>query len=294
MISSTASTETETPAEQSSRAPRRVLVLEAGRIDSDYWVDLWRYRDLFAILAWRDIAVRYKQTVIGGAWAILRPLVTMIIFTIIFGRLAKFPSDGDAPYPVLVFAGMLPWFLFSSILADASQSLVSNANLVGKVYFPRIVIPAAAAMVAIIDFLINLALLAAMMLFYGMAPSWRMLLLPGFVLLAFLASFGPALVVTSLNAKYRDFRFIVPFIVQFGLYVSPVGFSSAVVPQEWRLLYSVNPVVGVIDGFRWCVLGGDSPLYVPGFLLSIAVVAAFLIIGFRYFRRTERGLADLL
>ncbi|ATQ69895.1 MULTISPECIES: ABC transporter permease [Methylosinus] len=294
MISSTASTETETPAEQSSRTPRRVLVLEAGRIDSDYWVDLWRYRDLFAILAWRDIAVRYKQTVIGGAWAILRPLVTMIIFTIIFGRLAKFPSDGDAPYPVLVFAGMLPWFLFSSILADASQSLVSNANLVGKVYFPRIVIPAAAAMVAIIDFLINLALLAAMMLFYGMAPSWRMLLLPGFVLLAFLASFGPALVVTSLNAKYRDFRFIVPFIVQFGLYVSPVGFSSAVVPQEWRLLYSINPVVGVIDGFRWCVLGGDSPLYVPGFLLSIAVVAGFLIIGFRYFRRTERGLADLL
>ncbi|OBS53912.1 phosphate ABC transporter permease [Methylosinus sp. 3S-1] len=271
-----------------------MLVLEAGRIDSDYWVDLWRYRDLFAILAWRDIAVRYKQTVIGGAWAILRPLVTMIIFTIIFGRLAKFPSDGDAPYPVLVFAGMLPWFLFSSILADASQSLVSNANLVGKVYFPRIVIPAAAAMVAIIDFLINLALLAAMMLFYGMAPSWRMLLLPGFVLLAFLASFGPALVVTSLNAKYRDFRFIVPFIVQFGLYVSPVGFSSAVVPQEWRLLYSINPVVGVIDGFRWCVLGGDSPLYVPGFLLSIAVVAGFLIIGFRYFRRTERGLADLL
>jgi lipopolysaccharide transport system permease protein len=295
MTLSTTSTESIASAERGSGAPAlRVLVLEAGRIESEYWSDLWRYRDLFAILAWRDITVRYKQTVIGGAWAIVRPCVTMVIFTIVFGRLAKLPSDGDAPYPVLVFAGMLPWFLFSSILADASQSLVTNANLVGKVYFPRIVIPAAAAMVALVDFAINLALLAVMMLCYGIGPSWRILMLPAFVVLAFLASFGPALVVTSLNAKYRDFRFIVPFIVQFGLYVSPVGFSSAVVPEEWRFVYSINPVVGVIDGFRWCVLGGESPLYLPGFLLSIAVVGGFLWVGFRYFRRTERSLADLL
>lgn len=295
MTFSSTSTDSMPSADRGSPAPaRRVLVLEAGRLDSDYWSDLWRYRDLFAILAWRDIAVRYKQTVIGGVWAIMRPLVTMIIFTVVFGRLAQLPSDGAAPYPALVFAGMLPWFLFSSILSDASQSLVSNSNLVGKVYFPRIVIPAAAAMVALVDFSINLVLLAAMMLVYGVTPSWRLLLLPAFVLLAFLASFGPALVVTSLNARYRDFRFIVPFIVQFGLYVSPVGFSSSVVPDQWRLLYSINPVVGVIDGFRWCVLGGESPLYLPGFLLSIVVVSGFLWVGFRYFRRTERSLADLL
>ena len=274
--------------------PTRSIVLEAGRAEQNYWADLWHYRELFAILAWRDITVRYKQTVIGVAWAVVRPFLTMVIFTIVFGRLANLPSDGATPYPVLVFAGMLPWFLFSSILSDASNSLVGNANLVGKVYFPRIIIPASAAVVAIVDFAINFALLAGLMLWYGFWPSWHIIFLPLVIVLAVLASLGPALLITALNVKYRDFRYIIPFIMQFGLYVSPVGFSSAVVPQQWRLLYSLNPVVGVIDGFRWCLLGGESRIYLPGFALSLAVVAFFLWLGIRHFRRTERTFADLL
>jgi lipopolysaccharide transport system permease protein len=275
-------------------AAERTVILEAGRADRNYWSDLWRYRELFAILAWRDVAVRYKQTAIGVAWAVLRPFLTMVIFTIVFSRLAKLPSDGETPYPVLVFTGMLPWFLFSSILGDASSSLVSNANLVNKVYFPRIIIPAATATVALVDFSINLLLLFAMMLWFWFWPGWQVIFLPAFVVLAVLASLGPALFITALNVKYRDFRYIIPFIMQFGLYVSPVGFSSAVVPDQWRLLYSLNPVVGVIDGFRWCLLGGQSQLYLPGFTMSLGAVAFFLWLGIWSFRRTERTFADLL
>ena len=277
-----------------SHANERVLVLEPGRAERHYWADLWTYRELFAILAWRDVAVRYKQTVIGVAWAIVRPLLTMIIFTVIFGTLARLPSDGGTPYPLLVFAGMLPWFLFSSILTDASNSLIGNAHLIGKVYFPRMIIPAAAAAVALVDFAINLVILLGLMVWYGFWPSWQVVFLPAFIALAVLASLGPALYITALNVKYRDFRYIIPFMVQVGLYVSPVGFSSAVIPEEWRLLYSLNPVVGVIDGFRWCLLGGQSQLYVPGFLGSLAVVAAFLVVGVRYFRKTERTFADVV
>jgi lipopolysaccharide transport system permease protein len=272
----------------------RVLVLEAGRAERHYWRDLWAYRELFMILAWRDVAVRYKQTVIGVAWAVLRPFLTMVVFTVVFGQLAKLPSEGDAPYPILVFAGMLPWFLFSAILSEASNSLVGNANLVGKVYFPRIIIPTSSAVVALVDFAINLLILFMLMIWYGFMPTWRIALLPAFVLLAVAASLGPAFLVTALNVKYRDFRYIIPFIVQFGVYVSPVGFSSAVVPDKWRFWYSLNPLVGVIDGFRWCVLGGDSRLYAPGFLLSLGVVALFLWLGITYFRRMERSFADLI
>ncbi len=272
----------------------RRTVLEAGRADRNYWHDLWHYRELFAMLAWRDISVRYKQTVIGIAWAIIRPLLTMVVFTIIFGNLAKLPSDGAVPYPLLVFAGMLPWFLFSSILSDASNSLVSNANLISKVYFPRLIIPSAAGVVALVDFAINLVILFGLMVWYGFLPNWQIVFLPAFVFLAVIASLGPALFITSLNVKYRDFRFLIPFLVQFGLYVSPVGFSSAVVPEGWRFLYSLNPVVGVIDGFRWCLLGGESHLYVPGFLGSLCVVAAMLWLGIRHFRRTEKTFADLI
>jgi len=272
----------------------RVLVLEPGRAERHYWRDLWTYRELFAILAWRDVAVRYKQTVIGVLWAVVRPLLTMLVFTIVFGRLAGLPTEGGAPYPILVFAGMLPWFLFSTILSDASNSLVGNASLVGKVYFPRIIIPSSSAVVALIDFSINLVILAALMVWFGFHPNWQILLLPAFVALAVVASLGPALLLTALNVKYRDFRFIIPFIVQFGLYISPVGFSSAVVPEQWRFWYSLNPMVGVIDGFRWCVLGGNSTLYMPGFLLSLGVVALFLWFGVTYFRRTERTFADLI
>jgi lipopolysaccharide transport system permease protein len=271
-----------------------LLVLEPGRAERHYWRDLWTYRELFVILAWRDVAVRYKQTVIGVAWAVVRPLLTTVIFTVVFGRLAKFPSEAGAPYPVMVFAGMLPWFLFSTILSEASISLVGNANLIGKVYFPRLIIPASSAIVALVDFAINLAILLGLMLWYGFPPSWHIALLPAFVALAMLASLGPALLITALNVKYRDFRYIIPFIVQFGLYISPVGFSSAIVPDRWRFWYSLNPVVGAIDGFRWCVLGGESALYLPGFLLSLAVVALLLPLGIGYFRRTERSFADLV
>jgi len=213
---------------------------------------------------------------------------------VVFGRLAGLPSDGGAPYPVLVFTGMLPWFLFSSILSEASGSLIGNANLISKVYFPRLVIPTAAAVVAVVDFLINFAMLVLIMAWTGFVPSWRVVWLPAFVLLAVLASLGPALLITALNVKYRDFRYIIPFLVQFGLYVSPVGFSSAVVPEAWRFLYSLNPVVGVIDGFRWCVIGEASRLYLPGFAASLVVVGVFLWLGVRYFRATERTFADMV
>ena len=275
-------------------ASERLLILEQGRAERNYWSDLWHYRELFAILAWRDVSVRYKQTVVGVAWAVLRPLITVLIFTIVFGRLAKLPTDGAVPYPVLVFAGMLPWFLFSSILSDASNSLVGNANLISKVYFPRLIIPASSGVVALVDFAINLLLLFALQLFYGIFPSWRIIFLPLFIALAIATSLGPALYITALNVKYRDFRYIIPFLIQFGLYVSPVGFSSAVIPADWRFWYSLNPVVGVIDGFRWCLLGGESQLYWPGFMVSIAVALALLWIGISYFRRTERTFADLV
>jgi lipopolysaccharide transport system permease protein len=276
-----------------STAPR-VLVLEPGRTERYYWRDLWAYRELFAMLAWRDAAVRYKQMAIGIAWAVIRPFMTVVIFTIVFGRLANLPSDGAVPYPLMVFAGMLPWFLLSAILNGASSSLIGNANLIGKVYFPRIIIPSSSAVVALVDFAVNLMLFLGLMAWYAFAPSWQVVFLPGFLVLAVLASLGPALLMTALNVKYRDFRYIIPFIVQFGLYVSPIGFSSSVVSEEWRFWYSLNPFVGVIDGFRWCLLGGQSELYIPGFLISLVVVAIFLWMGISYFRYTERTFADLI
>lgn len=276
------------------RQSTRTLVLEPGRAEHHYWRDLWHYRELFAILAWRDVAVRYKQTVIGVAWAVVRPLLTMVVFTVIFGRVAKLPSAGNAPYPIMVFAGMLPWFLFSTILSEASNSMVVNNNLVSKVYFPRIIIPTATALVALVDVAINLALLACQMAWYRFLPTWRIMFLPLFVILATFASLGPSLWMTALNVKFRDFRYIIPFIVQFGLYLSPVGFTSAVVPEKWRLWYSLNPVVGVIDGFRWSILGENSPLNLGSFAISMAVTFFFLWLGISYFRRTERTFADLI
>jgi len=272
----------------------QVLILEPGRTEKNYWADLWRYRELFFILAWRDISVRYKQTVIGVAWAIIRPFLTMIVFTVIFGNVAGLPSDGDAPYALMVFAAMLPWSLFATSLAEASNSLIGNERLISKVYFPRLIIPTATVVTAFIDFLISFFILLGMMLFYRYAPGWNILALPAFILLALLASLGPGLWITALNVKYRDFRYVIPFIVQFGLYVSPVGFSSNVVPDQWRLLYSINPMVGVIDGFRWCILGGESPLYWPGFSVSLLVVAFFLWLGISQFRKMERSFADLI
>lgn len=271
-----------------------VIIVEAGRGDRHYWLDLWRYRELFRVLAWRDLAVRYKQTVIGVLWAVIRPLLTMLVFTVIFGRIAKLPTDGSAPYALMVFAGILPWGFFSSGLSEASNSLVNNERLISKVYFPRLIVPIATIVVAFVDFLISFCLLVLLMGWYGFVPDWRILLLPLFSLLVFFTTVGPALWITSLNVKYRDFRYVIPFIVQFGLYVSPVGFSSNVVPEQWRLLYSLNPVVGVIDGFRWCILRGQGELYVPSLIASIAVTAFFLWFGIRHFRRSERSFADLI
>ncbi len=271
-----------------------ILILEPGRAEKHYWRDIWTYRELFAILAWRDVAVRYKQTVIGVVWALVQPFLTMLVFTIVFSRVAKLPSEGTAPYPIMVYAGMLPWFLFSSVLSGAAGSLVTNANLIGKVYFPRIIVPSAAAVVALVDFAISFVLLGVLMAWFRFVPSWHMIFLPFFIILAMLASLGPALFMTAMNVKYRDFRYIIPFVVQFGIYVSPVGFSSSVVPAKWRFWYSLNPVVGAIDGFRWCVLGGQSTLYLPGFLLSLAIVAVLLWVGIAYFRRTEKTFADLI
>jgi len=271
-----------------------VTLIEAGRRERHYWIDLWRYRELFRVLAWRDLSVRYKQTVIGVLWALIRPLLTMLVFTIIFGRIAHLPADGTAPYPLMVFAGILPWTFFSSGLSEASNSLINNANLISKVYFPRLIVPTATVVVAFVDFLISFFILILLMAWYQFLPDWRMLILPAFVLLAFFASIGPALWITALNVKYRDFRYVIPFIVQFGLYVSPVGFSSNVVPEQWRLLYSLNPMVGVIDGFRWCILGGQSEFYVPGLLMSVGVTAFFLWFGIQRFRKMEKSFADMI
>src|SRR5579864_3279356 len=269
-----------------------VIIIEPGRQERNYWGDLWRYRQLFYVLAWRDIAVRYKQTVIGAAWALIRPFLTMVVFTVIFGRIAKLPSEGNAPYPLMVFAGMLPWAFFSTGLSEASGSLIGNANLISKVYFPRLIVPTATVVVAFADFLITFVILVAMMAWYRFAPGWQILVLPVFILLAFVASIGPALWITALNVKYRDFRYVVPFVVQLGLYVSPVGFSSNIVPPVWRLLYSLNPMVGVIDGFRWCILGGQSELYLPGLVASITIAAVFLWFGVIRFLKTEKSFAD--
>lgn len=269
------------------------LIIEAGRAERHYWRDLWRYRELFFFLAWRDILVRYKQTVIGIVWALGRPLITMLVFTLVFSKLAKLPSEG-VPYPILVFAALLPWQFFSGAFSGAGDSLVSNAGMISKVYFPRLVIPASAVIVAFVDFLISFVILIGLMVWYGFAPSLRILTLPLFTLVAFAAAMGAGLWIAALNVKYRDFRIIVPFVVQFGLYISPVGFSSTIVPEKWRLLYSINPMVGVIDGFRWAILGGNTQLYWPGFFLSLFLVLVILVTGIVHFRKTEKTFADVI
>ena len=269
------------------------LVIEPNRTTVAFFRELLRYRELFYFLAWRDILVRYKQTVIGIAWSVIRPLLTMLVFTIVFGRLAKLPSEG-VPYPILVFSAMLPWQYFANAMQESSNSLIAESRLISKVYFPRLIVPASSVIVSAVDFLISLALLGLLMLGYGFVPSWTLLFMPFFFLLATLAALGAGFWLSALNVKYRDFRYIVPFLVQFGLYVSPVGFSSSVVPERWRLLYSLNPMVGVIDGFRWCVQGTASSLYLPGFLISAAISVLAFFSGVWFFRRTERFFADFI
>jgi len=274
------------------------LIIEPGRAERQYWRDLWRYRELFYILAWRDISVRYKQTAIGVAWALIQPLLTMLIMTVVFGKVAGLPSDGDAPYSLMVFAAMLPWQFFSTSLSTASQSLVSNANLISKVYFPRMIVPAASVITSFVDFLISFLILVGMMAWFHFWPDWRILTLPLFMAMAFLAAVGPGLWITAMNVKYRDFRYVIPFVVQIGLYVSPVAYSSSVIRQRFGdvafSVYSLNPMVGVIDGFRWAILGGEARIFWPGFLLSLVFVFLLLLVGVWHFRTTERSFADII
>jgi len=270
------------------------LILEPGRAEKNYWRDLWRYRELFYFLAWRDILVRYKQTVIGIAWAIIRPLLTTVVFTVVFSRIAKLPAPGTAPYALLVMAAMLPWQFFSTSLSESSNSLITNTNLISKIYFPRLIVPAGSVITSFVDFLITLGLMVLMMLWYRFLPDLRLLMLPLFIILASAASLGIGLWLCALNVEYRDFRYIVPFVVQFGLYVSPVGFSSSLVPAKWRLLYSLNPMVGVIDGFRWSLLRGQTPLDLSALLSSIFITTALCASGIWYFRKMERTFADVI
>ena len=270
------------------------LIIEAGRSERNYWKDLWRYRELFYILSWRDIKVRYKQTIIGALWSIIRPLLTMIVFTFVFSNIAKLPPGTSAPYAIMVYVAMLPWQFFSTALTESSNSLISNSNLISKVYFPRLIIPTSTVITSLIDFVIAFALLPVLCLYYWYFPSWQVIFLPFFLTLAFIASIGVGLYITSLNVKYRDFRYVVPFIVQFGLYISPVGFNSDIVPEKYRFLYSLNPVVAVIDGFRWCLLRGDQSLSPTTIIVSVITSVFFLYIGIVQFRKTEKSFADFI
>ncbi len=276
-------------------ADRDVLYTEIGATGhtGQYWRDLWHYRELLYFLAWRDILVRYKQTVAGVAWAWIRPAATMIVATIIFGHVAKLPS-GEVPYSLMVFAGLLPWQLFANALSDSGASLIGNANLIAKVYFPRLVIPASSVIVGLVDFLIAGVLFAALILWYGVVPTWRIVVLPWFILLALAAAFGAGLWLAAVTVKYRDFRFVAPFLVQFGFFVTPVAYPTSAIPQEWRAIYSANPLVGIVDGFRWALLGGSPGLSVPAQAAAAVGVAAVLIGGVLYFRRTERSFADVI
>lgn len=274
------------------------LWIEAGHSEKHYWLDLWRYRELLIILAWRDVAVRYKQTVAGAAWAVFQPLLSMLIMVMVFGKIAKLESVGNAPYAIMVFAALLPWQFFANALTNASQSLIGNANMISKVYFPRVIVPASSVVVSLVDFLVSFVILGGLMAWFQYLPTWRILTLPFFVALAIFSAMGPGLLITALTVRYRDFRFLVPFIVQFGMFVSPVGYSSesfrAQFGEGWFMLYSLNPLVGVIEGFRWAIIGGEAQFFSVGTGLSIVVAAVFFAAGVAYFRKTERSFADII
>jgi len=269
------------------------LVIEESRSSKNYWNDIWKYRELFFFLAWRDILVRYKQTVIGLAWSLLRPFLTMLVFTFIFGRLAKFPSGG-IPYPIFVYVAMLPWQFFSTSFTDASNSLIGNANMLTKIYFPRVIIPTSTVIVNLVDFLLSFVLLIGLMIWFHFTAAWTIVTLPLFLIQSLLISLGAGFYVAAVNVKYRDFKYIVPFVVQIGLYISPVGFGSGIAGEKWRLLYSLNPMVGVIDGFRWAISGDSNQIYLPGYYLSLGMTLLLTVLGLWYFRKTERSFADII
>jgi homopolymeric O-antigen transport system permease protein len=267
------------------------LVVEAGHVERTYWSDLWRYRELFYFLAWRDILVRYKQTVLGIAWALIQPFLTMIVFTLVFSRVAKLPSNG-IPYPILVFAALLPWQFFARAVSESSMSLITNTNLISKVYFPRLIVPVGSVVVSLVDFLISFTLLAGLMAWYGFLPGARIFALFFLIPIAVIAAIGPGLLLAALTVRYRDFRYVVPFIVQLGVYISPVGFSSDVVPERWRPLYSLNPLVGIIDAFRWAIIG--TSVHPVSIFASAVMIVMLLALGVWYFRKTERTFADII
>jgi lipopolysaccharide transport system permease protein len=268
------------------------IVIEPGRAAAHYWRDLWRYRELMSFLAWRDLAVRYKQTIIGVTWALIRPALTMVVF-VLFRRLMG-AEPGAVPDVLFVLAAVLPWQFFSTALLETSSSLIGNTSLISKVYFPRLIIPVAAVATSFVDFVITLGMLAVLMIWYGVAPSPTLLSLPFFILLAALLSLGLGLLLAALTVTYRDFRYIVPFLVQLGLFVSPIAFSTSQVPERWRTVYGLNPLVGIIEGFRWSILGGRTPIDSALILTTIAVTAASLVLGMWYFRRMERRFADVI
>ena len=268
------------------------MVIEANRTGMLYLRDFWNYRELFFTLAWRDIIVRYKQTIVGILWTFLRPVATMLVFTVVFGKIAKLPSDAGVPYVLMVFAGMLPWQFISGTITTGSDALVGNQALISKVYFPRIIIPTARIIMALVELLINSAIFAILFIWYGYLPHWQIVFLPLFLLLAVLLALGATYFISSLNVKYRDFQYVVPFIVQFGLYISPIGFSSSVVPENWRLLYACNPVVGIVDGIRWCLF--QSPLMPESVICSSVVSILIFLFGFLFFRKMEREFADFI
>lgn len=269
------------------------MIIEPNRTTADFLYELVKFRELFVFMALRDILVRYKQTVIGVAWSVIRPLLSMVIFTVIFGRVAKLPSEG-VPYPIMVFSALLPWQYFANSMSSSSESFLRASTMISKIYFPRIILPTSSVLVSAVDFGISFVLLCILMLVYRFAPSPMIFLLPVFFIPATTTALGIGYFFSAVGVRYRDFRHIMPFLVQFGLYVSPVGFSSSVIPDKWRLLYSLNPMVGVIDGFRWCIQGTASSLYLPGFVISLVTSTLVFWYGLKYFRKTERTFADYI
>ena len=281
------------PAPPETRHPDPVTVIRPA----SGWVplqlrELWEYRELLYFLVWRDVKVRYKQTTLGAAWAVIQPFFTMVVFSIFFGRLAKLPSDG-VPYPVFAYCALVPWSYFATSLSQAGNSLVEHQRLITKVYFPRLMVPAASVVAGLLDLAIAFVVLLGMLLFYGMAPSFRILLLPAFVLLALLTSLGVGLWLSALNVRYRDVRYTMPFLIQLWLFLTPVAYSSSLVPERWRTLYGLNPMTGVVEGFRWALLGTSDP---PGGMLVVSMVSVLgvLLAGLFYFRRVERNFADVV
>jgi lipopolysaccharide transport system permease protein len=269
------------------------LIIAPKTLEKNYWKDIWRYRQLFFFLSWKEFLIRYKQTVLGISWSVIRPILTMVVFSVVFGKFAKMPNEG-VPYPVLVFAALLPWQFFANALTESSNSLVGNANLISKIYFPRIIIPASSLIVSLVDFIISLVILGIIIIYYQFALTWYIFLIPMFLLLAIMAAYSLGIFFAALNVKYRDFKYVVPFIVQAGLYISPVGFSSSIVPAKWKLLYSLNPMVGVIDGFRLAIIGQKYSVYWPGIALAVLLTSILLFLSIKYFRATEKTFADII